>query len=251
MVKKNEHMEFEGRKQYQCSKCRRKISPTANTIFRKSETPLTTWFEAILLFSNGKSGISATYLARELELYYKVAYRMLMQIRKVLGQNGEKLKDIVEVDVGYIGGFRTRKDKGGVMSNKTTVMAAKQHGGNIRAFVVVDASAATHGQFLQDHVEPGSILMSDRTNALEKVARGYERHSVDHGRGEYVRGPVHVNNLEAFFSHVKRSIKGVHKSISKKHAQKYLNGFTFVWNNAGSDKERFALLLGRLLQPVG
>ena len=233
---------------FQCSKCRFKISPTANTIFHKSETPLTVWFEAILLFSNAKSGISATYLARELELYYKVAYRMLMQIRKALGDDTGKLKDIVEIDVGYLGGVRSVKNR---MSNKTNVLAAKQRGGNIKAYVVEDAGAQTHKDFLDAHVERNSILMTDKTKVLDKVAKPYDRYSVDHGRSEYVRGPVHVNNLEAFFSHVKRSVTGVHKSISQKHAQNYLNGYVFQWNNGRSDKERFALLLGRLLQSAG
>src|SRR5205085_2824839 len=133
---------------------------------------------------------------------YKCAWRILMQIRTALGQKGDKLKDIVEVDVGYLGGVRTVKNR---MSNKTSVMAAKQRGGNIKAIVVPDAGAKVHRDFLAAHVEPTSILMSDRTNSLDKVV-GYDRYAVDHGRGEYVRGPVHINNLEAFFSHVKRSV---------------------------------------------
>lgn len=43
------------------------------------------------------------------------------------------------------------------------------------------------------------------------------------------------------------SIQGVHKQISKKHAEAYLDGFVFHRNNAHSDRGRFALLLGTLL----
>lgn len=239
-----------GRKQYQCSKCRFQIAPTANTIFHKSDTPLTLWFKAILAFSNAKSSLSAKQLERELEVTYKTAWRMLTLIRKALGQNG-KLKGIVEMDTGFLGGKRVsgkgNKGQAAVMANKTIVMAAKERGGTMRAVVVSSASSDAHKTFLNENIEQGSFLMTDGANQLHQASKGYERFSVSHKKGEYVRGPVHVNNIEAFFSHVKRSVKGVHKHISKQHAQEYLNGFIFHWNNGHSDKERFGLLLGTLL----
>ncbi len=202
-----------GRKQYQCSKCRFQIAPTAGTIFHKSDTPLTVWFAAILSFSSSKSGKSAKELERELEVTYKTAWRMLHLIRKALGQNNGKLKGIVEMDTGYLGGISNRTK--GVMKNKTVVMAAKERGGNIRAQVVADSTAQAHREFLAEYVEPASFLMTDQTNRLEKAAKGYERHTVNHSKGEHVRGAVHVNNIEAFFAHVKRSVKGTHKIISR------------------------------------
>src|SRR3990167_4649744 len=66
----------EGRRQYQCSKCRFHIAPTANTIFYKSDTPLTLWFHALWVFSNAKSGVSAKEMERQLAVTYKCAYRM-------------------------------------------------------------------------------------------------------------------------------------------------------------------------------
>lgn len=236
-----------GRKQYQCSKCRKQIAPTAGTIFHKSDTPLTLWFKAILAFSNAKSGISAKQMERELEVGYKTAWRILMLIRKALGGRKDLLNGIVEIDVGYLGGMRSRKRNR--HGNKTTIMAAKQRNGEVRAMVVPDATADTHSAFLEDNVKNGSFLMSDQTTALNKKrTKNYDHYTVNHDKGEYVRGPVHTNSVEGFFAHVKRSVKGVHKTISKQHAQAYLNGFVFHWNNGRSDKERFGLLLGSLLR---
>ena len=74
---------------------------------------------------------------------------------------------------------------------------------------------------------------------------------VDHHKGEYVRGDIHINNVEAFWSHIKRSIKGTHKVVSKKHLQSYLDGFVFHYNQRkGTDAQRFSALLGALLQPA-
>lgn len=192
-----------------CSKCRTKISPTRGTIFHKSETPLTLWFHAIMVFSNVKSGISAKTIQRDLEVTYKTAWRMLTLIRKTLKQSEDVLHGDVEMDTGYVGG-RAKLDKR--MHNKSTVFAAVQRGGEMRAEVMPDGSAKAHKNFLWKNVSTQDTrLITDATNKLDNVALGYDRHFVDHHRGEYVRGDIHTNNVETFWSHVKRSIKGTHK----------------------------------------
>lgn|SRR3990167_2863253 len=97
---------IKGRRQFQCSKCRFQIAPTAGTIFAKSDTPLTLWFHALLIFSNAKSGVSAKYLQRELEVTYKCAWRMLKLIRQALNQKGSKLTGKVEMDETYMSGAK-------------------------------------------------------------------------------------------------------------------------------------------------
>lgn len=63
-----------------------------------------------------------------------------------------------------------------------------------------------------------------------------------------MRGEVYVNTIEGFWAHVKRSIMGTHKVISKKHLQSYLGDFVFLYNNQHNDNERFGPLLGTLLR---
>ncbi len=242
----------ESRKQYQCGKCRFAISPLAGTIFHKSDTPLTLWFAAILAFSNAKSGISAKELERQLETTYKTAWRILHLIRKALAQDG-KLKGDVEMDTTYFGGrFKSGKyneKQKEAIASKSVVMGAVQRDGNARLKVVPDAKAATHGEFLNETIDPeGTRLLTDGTRVLEKVAVGFNRHAVNHNIGEFVRGDVHSNTIDAFWSHIKRSISGTHKVVSKKYLQEYLDGFVFLRNNRHSDRERFALLLGTLLR---
>src|SRR3989344_6819457 len=102
---------IQGRKQYQCGKCRFQIAPTSGTIFHKSDTPLTLWFHAIMVFSNAKSGMSAKALERDLEITYKTAWRMLTLIRKALKQSEDVLRNDVEMDTGYFGGrFKSGKN---------------------------------------------------------------------------------------------------------------------------------------------
>lgn len=206
-----------------------------------------------MAFSNAKSGISGKQLERHLAVTYKCAWRMLFLIRKTLHQFGELLKGEVESDGAYFGG---RKDSGKnnerlsqAFRAKTVVLGALERGGDMRASVVPNLEAKTIRNFIEKNVGGRDTkLLTDRSGAYQKVGMLYDHHSVDHHRGEYVRGYVHVNSMENFWSHSKRSITGVHKSISKRHAQSYLNAFVFHYNNRHNDRKRFLALLGIVLR---
>lgn len=244
---------IDGRKQFQCSKCRFQIAPCANTIFHKSSTPLTLWFHAIFIFSNAKSGISGKEIERQLEVTYKCAWRILKLIRQSLKQSDQKLKGDVEMDSAYLGGVKSGGKNNEKLSQavaaKAVVMAAVERNGEMRAEIVKDNSAATHKEFIDKHIEKGlTRLLTDKSNRYDKAVFGITRESVDHGRKEYTRGDVHINRIETFWSHVKRSIRGTHKAISQEHLQSYLDAFVFHYNNRYNDKERFASLVGSLLR---
>ena len=132
---------------------------------------------------------------------------------------------------------------------KSVVLGAVQRGGNIKAEVAPSMGSFAIENFIQRNVESKNIcLMTDSSRSFERVAKGYKRLMVDHHIGEYVRGNVHVNNIESFWSHAKRSIKGTHKVvISKKYLQSYLDGFVFHYNNRHNDNARFYALMSTLL----
>lgn len=243
---------IKGRRQYQCSKCRYQIAPTAGTIFHKSVTPLTDWFYALFVFSNAKSGISASELSRQIGVTYKCAWRMLKQIRMALGQDGDKLDGTVEMDTAYFGGRvpagKNNENLAASMAAKGVVMGAISRSGEARVMVVPDASAEMHRLFLDVNVSKNARLLTDNAKIYKRSASAYYRESVNHNRKEYARGDVHINNIEMFWSHVKRSIKGTHKTVSKAYLQGYLNAFVFQWNNRYSDIDRFGVLLGTLLR---
>jgi len=247
---------IKGRKQYQCSKCRYQIAPTAGTIFHKSATPLSLWFYSIFIFAHAKSGISAKELERQLGVTYKTAWRILKQIRKTLTQGTDKLSGDVEMDGAMIGGrFRSgreNKRQKEAIAHKSVVMGAvERKGGRVRVKVVEDSTAKTQLNFIKDNVEKyGTRLMTDATNRLEKISNetwGYDRYSVNHGSGEFTRGDININTIETFWAHVKRSMGGTHKVISKKYLQSYLDGFAFHYNNRYNDSQRFSSLLDTLL----
>lgn len=247
-----EYKQIKGRKQFQCGKCRYQIAPASNTIFHKSDTPLSLWFHAIWVFSNAKSGISAKEMERQLGVTYKCAWRILSLIRKALKQSDEPLDNVVETDVAYIGG---RKDAGKnnvnlseAMKAKSVVLVALERGGKIKAKVSPNATANEIEDFLKQGVKKGAVLLSDSAQGFKRLDKDYRHFSVNHSKGEYVRYKTHVNTVENFFGHIKRSIKGTYKVISRQHLQSYLDSFVFHYNNRHNDNLRFSSLMGALLQ---
>ncbi len=240
-----------GRKQYQCSKCRYQIAPTAGTIFHKSDTPLTLWLHAIWVFSNAKSGISAKELERQLGVTYKCAWRILSLIRKALESNDDKLDGNVEIDTGYFGGRqysgKNNELRSQAIAKKSIVAIAVERGGKMKAEILPTNSTFFMQDFIKRNIKTTANLITDSSHVYKRGDKEYTRFSVNHNKGEYVRGAVHVNTVETFFAHLKRSMKGTYKVISKQHLQTYLDAFVWHYNNRHNDKERFAVLLGTLL----
>lgn len=244
---------LQARKQFQCSKCRFQIAPMAGTIFEKSSTPLTLWFHAVFIFSNAKSGISAKEMERQLNVTYKCAYRILKLIRESLGQNKKKLKGTVEIDEGYFGGHgnagKNNENLSAVMERKSKVIAAIERGGEMKAEQVQTISASTLTRFIEEKIDPtDTVLMTDGSDKYTRASKTYAHESVDHGRKVYAKSSVHVNNVESFWSHVKRSIKGTYKSVSREQFQSYLDAFVWLRNNRHNDRVRFGALLGAIVQ---
>ncbi len=244
---------LKGRKQYQCSKCRFQIAPMTGTIFEKSSSPLTLWFHAMFIFSNGKSGISAKEMERQLNVTYKTAWRMLHLIRKSLKQSGVKLNGTVEADESYHGGKGDsgicNKNQSKVMKAKTKVVTAIERGGDTKAQVIPRASRSILQQFIRRNVQEGASLFTDGSWAYPE--QGFDRGFVEHGRKQWTKERpdgqvVHINSVESFTAHVKRSIKGTHKVVSKKHFQEYLNAFVWLRNNRHNDRLRFGALVSLL-----
>jgi transposase len=209
-----------------------------------------------MMFSNAKSGLAAKAVQRDLEITYKCAWRMVHLIRGTLKQSEKPLKGDVELDLASFG------DKGDAGKNneqlkevfraKTRVLAAIERKGQARAQVVKSGSARNHKNFLWQNISTnGTRLMTDKALQLDNVARSYERHGVYHRKKEFVRGSAHSQTVDWFWSNVKGSVRGTHKSVSPKYLQSYLDGFVFHYNNTRSDKQRFEDLVDIVLRAQG
>ncbi len=90
-----------------CADCGRRVSPTAGTIFHRTRTPLTVWFDAAWLMTKSKAGTSALNLQRVLELgSYQTAWTMLHRWRGCCARRGsltdESYSGMAHVTIGQL-----------------------------------------------------------------------------------------------------------------------------------------------------
>jgi transposase-like protein/predicted RNA-binding Zn-ribbon protein involved in translation (DUF1610 family) len=233
---------------YECGWCGHQISPMVGTPFERSRTPLQKWFYAMYLFTTSRHGVPAKELQRQLGVTYKCAWRMGHKIRKYMAEidGTPPMTGHVEVDETYIGGRRPKVKgyTGRGAKGKTVVFGILERNGELFTKVVPNASGKSLIPPIVENVPVGTRISSDEWQPYRKLpALGYRHHTVDHAAKEYARGDVHVNGLEGFWSQIKRSIKGTHVHVSKKHLPKYLGEFEFRYNMRRHPEAMFVRLL--------
>ena len=126
---------------------------------------------------------------------------------------------------------RTSKHPALVVVQRPGALAKGARAGDARAAVVADLSMEEVERVLDKEVEPQAHLMSDEWKAFVAVGQQFAAHeTVQHGRREYARGPVHANSAEGFNLRVRRTVAGVFHHISPQHADLYFHEIGFRWS---------------------
>lgn len=230
--------ENQRRRRWFCNSCRRSFSATVNSIMHGTHLPLQKWFLAITLLVNAKKSISSHQLSRDLDIPVKTAYSLSQRIRKaMIGTQAPILQGIVEMDETYIGGKPRYKgtSKRGRGTDKMPVIGAVERGG--RAYAIPMQNKKMTGialqKFAMNHLKAGQTdLMTDNYRGYSKMEQIFNTHNtVNHSAKEYVRGNIHTNTIEGFWSHLKRAYYGQHHHYSKKYADLYIAEACFKYNN--------------------
>lgn len=224
------------RNRWRCNQCRYEMSVTAGTIFQDSHLPLTIWFRAMWQVTSQKNGISALGLQRVLGLgSYKTAWAMLHKLRRAMVRPGrERLSGSVEADETYLGGLEEGVRGRQTESKALIVVAAEEDGkgiGRIRMQRIPDASARSLVCFVEESVEPGSVVHTDGWLGYEPLqARGYI-HQVTFLRGQQKSPSELLPHVHRVISLLKRWLLGTHQgAIGHHHLDDYLDEFTFRFN---------------------
>jgi|SRR5450759_1033234 len=249
---------LETAQRWKCRGCKNQFSVKRGTIMEDSALSLDKWLCAIWMISNCRNGISSCEIARALGITQKSAWFMLHRIRLAMEAGTiEKAKGTVEMDEAFIGprvGRMNRKSRhraGPLYASqgKTAVIAIAERNGEVRAKVLPDVKTKSVIPFALDNVETGSKLYTDESTRYKgKIVRHFFDHdSVDHGREEYVRGDVHTNTVENFWSLLKRGLHGTYINVEPFHLFRYVEEQVFRYNNRKmDDRSRFASLVSRL-----
>lgn len=224
---------------YRCNACKLDFTVRTGTIFERSHVPLHKWVYAMYLLVTARKGISSMQLAKEIGITQKSAWFVLGRLREACGDTDpEVLRGIVEVDETFVGGkegnkHECRKLKAGRGPvGKTAVLGMRQRGGRVIAKVVESVDINTVQNEIHGSVEAGSTLYTDEHGAYNDMDGLFFRHeTVNHGAGEYARGPVSTNSIESVWAVLKRGLHGVYHHASKKHLFRYVDEFTFRLND--------------------
>lgn len=237
---------------YRCLSCNFDFTIRTNTIFERSKVPLHKWLYSMYLLVTARKGISSLQLAKEIGVTQKTAWFILGRLREACGgPDGplDKLRGIIEIDEAFFGGKEANKHEwkkqhlGRGSVGKTAVLGMRERGGRTRAKVIADRTLHTIQQEIHKQVEVGATIYTDEGVAYADLNGLFFRAaSVNHGAGEYARGPVSTNSIESVWAVLKRGIHGVYHHTSKKHLFRYVDEFTFRLNEGNVENHTIARL---------
>lgn len=228
---------------YKCKDTGKQFSVRQGTIFEESRLPLRKWFMALYILNSLKKGVSSIQLGKFLGVTQKTAWFMLQRIRYAVEHENYKspLEGTVEIDETYMGGKHHGGKRERGSDNKTPVLGIAKRDGGIHCEAVPNVKIRAAGLIIRENVKIGSTVNTDEYRIYPAVVgQDFNHQVVNHRQGEYVRGKVHTNTVEGFWSHLKRGIKAIYIQVSKKHLNKYCKEYEFRYNTRKmSDFDRF------------
>lgn len=221
-----------------CYACRKPFTVRMGSIFEDSHLPLRLWLQAIHLMCASKKGISTRHLQRMLGCGLKTAWFLSHRIRETMKTHRGMFTEpmggagkTVEVDETYVG--RKAGTKAFLpVSQKEPVVALVERNGEVRSFHMPTVRANTVRSVMARNISLESHLMTDESKLYTYIGHNFASHgTINHTERQYVRGEVHTNTVEGYFSILKRGIYGVYQHVSEAHLNRYLVEFDFRYNN--------------------
>ena len=253
------------RRIWKCRDCRKQFSVKTGTIFEESPIVLDKWLMAIWLVVNCKNGVSSYEIARDLKVTQKSAWFMLHRIRLALktgdwspmGGSGEP----VEADETFVGGKaknmhpgrRKVAISGDAATDKAVVFGMlDRETRKVRAEVIPNVRRDVLQNRIMDGVAKGATVHTDRWQGYNELKMdGFVHQTVNH-LTEYVRGDVHTNGIENFWSLLKRGLNGTYVAVEPFHLSAYVDEQLFRFNNRATkdnplnDADRFMLAVSQI-----
>lgn len=260
---KAKHSFIKTRRIWFCYICKKQFTLKLGTIMEESPIGLDKWMTAFWMLANCKNGISSYELAKDLGIHQTSAWFMLQRIREVMkgkktskkmgGGPGSEL----EADETFVGGRiqNMHKDRklryqqmGGMFGGKTIVQGILDRDlREVRAKVVPNVKRETLQNEVLANVRYGSTVYTDDAVGYDKLHYRFVHDVVNHAEA-YVKGRVHTNGLENFWSLLKRTLRGTYVAVEPFHLDRYVDEQVFRYNNRKNktDADRFELAMSQV-----
>ncbi len=236
------------------------------TIFEDSPIGLDKWLTAMWMIVNAKNGVSSHEIKRSVKVTQKTAWFMLHRIRLSLKESYSGYKfggpdTEVETDETFIGGRKKnmhadkklRYEQRGGAQGKTAVMGLLDRDlRKVRAKIVPNVKRETLQAEIMKEVKYGSKIYTDDAVAYNDLQSRFV-HEVVNKTQSYVRGQVHVNGMENFWSLLKRGLNGTYVAVEPFHLERYIDEQIFRYNNRATkdnplnDSDRFDLAVRQIV----
>jgi hypothetical protein len=238
------------------------FSPKVGTVMEDSPIGLDKWLMTMWMVSNCKNGVSSYEIHRDLGVTQKTAWFLLHRIRLAMMENCGQLSGTVEMDETFIGGkvknmHKSKKPKGPGISGRPVAGTAKaivvgmlERNGRVKAEVVGERTHQVLHELASRSIAQGSTLISDEWGGYKGVDL---QHEVINHAESYVRGLVHTNGIENFWSLLKRGLGGTYISVEPFHLFRYIDEQAFRYNNRATpdnplnDADRFSLVVSQIV----
>ncbi len=226
------------RKVFQCAACRHQVSLIAGTLLQGTKLPLTTWFLAIYLISQAKTGLSALALKRQLGVSYPTAWLIEHKLMQAMADREARyvLAGKVQVDDGYLGGERVGGKAGRGSENKVPFIAAvsltpEDRPLRVQMTPIAGFTLKAVGTWAKDHLTAGSVVFSDGLACFGAVTEAGCSHLPTVIAGRKPKDVPQFKWINTILGNLKTSLSGCHHAFNfQKYATRYLAAFCYRFN---------------------
>lgn len=223
---------------YQCKACRHQTSLIAGTLFQKTKLPLTTWFLAIYLISQAKTGLSALALKRQLGVSYRTAWLVQHKLMAAMAEREERcvLEGQIQVDDAYLGGERSGGKAGRGSENKVPFVAAvslNDHGHPMRVKLtpVKGFTLKSLSHWIDSNLAKDCLVYSDGLACFAALSHAGLQHQVIVADGRKPKDVPEFLWINTILGNLKTSLGGAYHAFKfSKYANRYLATFAYRFN---------------------
>jgi transposase-like protein len=227
-----------GRKTFQCNACHRQTSLIAGTLFQGTNLPLTTWFLAIYLVSQAKTGLSALALKRYLGVSYPSAWLIHHKLMQAMAEREDHylLAGQVQLDDAYLGGERSGGKAGRGSENKAPFVAAvsvdnEGHPGRVKLTPVSGFTSEAIETWSKSHLQAGCTVHSDGLACFSGVSAAGCQHIPLVVGGRKPKDLPEFRWVNTVLGNVKTSLSGAYHAFAfSKYAHRYLAEIAYRFN---------------------